>query len=140
MPKTQCDVAKVEIDKMIKLSATSIELVSFTVPRNRLEFFQDDLYPLTPGHGKPVLSAGQWFGGSTKEPELVNLQPSGMQPLSSAAKVVREKKYTFDPNPKKEVDLKEAVLSKFYSQMATQHKDPNAENKENKEVGDDEWE
>jgi len=40
-----------------------------------------------------------------------SLQPAGMQLLSNAPAIVREKKYKFDPNAKKEdtTDLKEKV-------------------------------
>jgi len=125
---------------MLKLSTTTVEPVSFTVPRNRLEFFQDDIYPPTIKYGVPSMTSPEWLSGAKTEPTLISLQPPGMQSITDAPKIVREKKYKFDPTkPKeKEVDLKEAVISKFYSQMTDLHKD-----KEHMlgsaEVAADEW-
>jgi len=141
LPKTQCDVANVEIDRFLKLSTTTVEPIYFSVPRNRLEYFQDDLFPLTPKFGEPVMSSSEWFQGANKEPQLISLKPEGLATLSNAPKIVKEKKYKFDPNKPKEVeiDIKEAVLSKFYSQMTDLHKDATPKDKGTQEVADDEW-
>jgi len=141
LPKHMCDVKKGEIDRMLKLSTTMVEPLGFTVPRNRLEFFQDDLFPPSPKFGTPTLTADQWLKGSKEKPKLVSLQPSGMQELSNAPKIVKEKKYKFDPTKpvEREVDLKDAVINKFYSQMTDVHKDKTAEKKADQEVADDEW-
>jgi len=140
LPKTQCDVTKVEIDRMLKLSTTTVEQITFTVPRNRLEFFQDDIFPPTPKFGQPLMSSSQWLSGSKTEPTLISLQPPGMQSLTDAPKIVREKKYKFDPTkPKEEVqDLKDAVINKFYTQMTDIHKDAE-HTKSSVEVAEDEW-
>jgi coronin-7 len=143
LPKNQCDVKKVEIDRMLKITTKQMEPISFSVPRNRLEFFQDDLYPPTPVSGVPTMTSAEWFSGSKKEPKLTSLQPNGMQPLSDAPKIVREKKYKFDPNKpveKDNQDLEEAVLNRFYTSMSTTHKDQDeAAKKAESEVKDDEW-
>jgi len=94
-------VTKVEIDRMLKLSTTTVEPITFTVPRNRLEFFQDDLFPPTTRYGEPSMTSSQWLSGAKTEPALISLQPPGMQPLTDAPKIVREKKYKFDPTKQK---------------------------------------
>lgn len=43
-----------------------------------MEYFQDDLYPLTKNTKNPVLTSTEWFQGNTKEPELISLQPPGI--------------------------------------------------------------
>jgi hypothetical protein len=71
-----------------------------------MEFFQDDLYPPTRDTSVPVLTADEWFGGKSKEPATLNLQPQGnkeliqiefvgMEPLSQAPVEKKVKKYDF---------------------------------------------
>jgi len=145
LPKSRCDVKKVEVAHLLKLTPTLIEPIVFTVPRTRLEFFQDDVYPPAPT-GEPALDSRAWFAGTTKEPTVKSLQPAGMQPLSSAPAIVREKKYKFDPNAKKEdtTDLKEKVLGNFYGQMMSHKEDAflaksQTPNEEGSGAADDEW-
>lgn len=144
LPKKRCDVKKVEVAHFLKLTPNLVEPLVFNVPRTRLEFFQDDIYPPA-ATGEPALTASAWFSGTTKAPVTKSLQPAGMQLLSNAPAIVREKKYKFDPNAKKEdtTDLKEKVLGKFYGQMMT-HKEEAFEKKKQEEEGsgaaDDEWE
>jgi hypothetical protein len=103
-----------------------------------MEFFQDDVFPPTPDLTKPTLSGAEWLQGKNRDPKLVNLQPSGMQALSDAPKIVREKKYKFDPTkpPEKEIDLKEAVLSRLHQNMSVKSA---KKEEEGDEVADDEW-
>ena len=62
-----------------------------------MEYFQDDLFPPTKKVA-PSMTSWEWLGGANKEPELLNLQPTGMKKLSEAPVEQKEKKYTFDPN------------------------------------------
>lgn len=82
-PKTAVDVAKVEVAKCLRLTARSIEEVSFTIPRNKTQFFQDDIYvdTLDP---TPVTLAEQWLNGDDTLPKRKSLRPEGMELLSEA--------------------------------------------------------
>jgi len=71
--KTNLDTSTCEIARLLKLTATAIEPISFNVPR-KSDIFQDDLYPPT-FSGEPSLSASEWFSGKNAEPKLVQLSP-----------------------------------------------------------------
>lgn len=47
LPKHMVDVKAVEINRMMKCTKSDIYPISFSIPRTRMEFFQDDLYPPT---------------------------------------------------------------------------------------------
>jgi len=81
--KTTCDVKKVEIGHSLKLSKDKIVPVTWKVPRKRVEFFQDDLFPPTRAN-KPLCSAKAWFDGENGVWEMIDLRPSDMTPLSEA--------------------------------------------------------
>ena len=79
LPKQNVDVKSVEIAKAFRLTPTSIQTVSFTVPRAKMEFFQDDIFQPTVQKWKATaLSPQDWLQGQNAQPELVDLQPSGM--------------------------------------------------------------
>ena len=81
LPKVTCDVRKVEIGRGVRLTASTVDQFTIRVPRTRTEYFQDDLYPLTPVTWKPVQSAQEWFDGcQSKEREKVDLRPTDMKP------------------------------------------------------------
>lgn len=44
LPKSLVNVREVEVTKMLKLTQNSIIPITFTLPRQRKEFFQDDIY------------------------------------------------------------------------------------------------
>ncbi|GAA5824548.1 hypothetical protein JCM5353_007239 [Sporobolomyces roseus] len=90
-PKTQSNVKEVEIVKSLRLTPGTVEVVSFTVPRMKTEFFQDDIFIPTRNREKPSMTSQEWLQGQNTPLEIVDLQPSGMKPLSQApapAKVV----------------------------------------------------
>ncbi|XP_070554407.1 coronin-7-like [Ptychodera flava] len=93
LPKITCDVKQVEIAKAIRLTQTTMEPITFTVPRVKMEYFQDDLYPETKVTWQPVMTACEWTSGENRQLNLQSLHPDGMKPLSSAPKVVVAKKY-----------------------------------------------
>uniref|UniRef100_A0A1Y1M7H8 Coronin n=1 Tax=Photinus pyralis TaxID=7054 RepID=A0A1Y1M7H8_PHOPY len=82
LPKNECDVSNVEFAKALRLTNNTIEPLSFTVPRIKMELFQDDLFPPTIVTWKPTLSSSEWFAGRNKEPLRVSLKPEGMDLLS----------------------------------------------------------
>ncbi|XP_011374774.1 coronin-7 isoform X2 [Pteropus vampyrus] len=84
LPKTECDVLEVEFARCLRLRQTSLEPVSFRLPRVRKEFFQDDVFPDTVVSWEPALSAKAWLGGANGQLRLLSLQPPGMTPVSQA--------------------------------------------------------
>lgn len=71
--KTNLDTSTCEIARLLKVTASAIEPISFNVPR-KSDIFQDDLYPPTFA-GEPSLSGAEWFSGKNAEPKLVQLSP-----------------------------------------------------------------
>lgn len=87
LPKSSCDVASIEVARILKLTPDSVVPLSFFVPRNDQlrEFFQDDLFPpvrnYSDDHDKATVE--DWVSGvKSFPPELKSLQPEGMVPLS----------------------------------------------------------
>jgi len=71
--KTSLDTSSCEIARLLKVTASAIEPVSFTVPR-KTDIFADDLYPPTYA-GEPTLSSAEWISGKKADPKLVSLAP-----------------------------------------------------------------
>lgn len=86
------DVREVEIARMLKLQADKLEPVKFIVPRQRKEYFQDDLFPPTRSSSKAALDSTAWLGGSDANPILEAICPAGMTAVSVAPPVEKEKK------------------------------------------------
>ncbi|XP_030567468.1 coronin-7 isoform X1 [Drosophila novamexicana] len=87
LTKNHCDVASVEFSKAYRLTNTTIEPLSFTVPRIKSELFQDDLFPPTRITWSATLSAEDWFACNDKIAAKVSLKPEGMDTLSSKQQV-----------------------------------------------------
>jgi len=123
LPKTMCNIKDCEISTWLRLCGDYAEQLHFTVPRTKTEFFQDDLFPPTRDTSVPVLTAGEWFDGKSEKPATINLQPTGMQPLSQAPVEKKEKKYDFRTEVSKDANkfTKEKFLSSYYTQMTGQH-------------------
>eukprot|EP01104_Vermistella_antarctica_P006127 TRINITY_DN1685_c2_g2_i1.p1 TRINITY_DN1685_c2_g2~~TRINITY_DN1685_c2_g2_i1.p1 ORF type:complete len:976 (-),score=325.29 TRINITY_DN1685_c2_g2_i1:639-3518(-) len=145
LPKQSCNVAKPELMRMLKLTPKgAIIPITFTVPRTRTEFFQDDLFPPVDDTATTSISPSSFFAGQNAAPNSLNLCPAGMTNLSDAPVIVREKKYSFNPLApvEKEVDLKEAVMSRFFTQMQ-EHKETDDQNFQTIETtdgcSDSEW-
>ncbi|XP_017470181.1 PREDICTED: coronin-7 isoform X3 [Rhagoletis zephyria] len=92
LTKNHCDVASVEFSKAYRLTNTTIEPLSFTVPRIKSELFQDDLFPPTRITWKPTMSADEWFACNDRKPIKLSLQPDGMEALSSIQQVTPAKR------------------------------------------------
>jgi len=72
-PKLAMDLSSCEIARLLKITGTGVEPISFTVPR-KSDIFQDDLYPPT-FSGEPTLTAAEWLSGKDGEPKLCKLEP-----------------------------------------------------------------
>ena len=80
LPKVVCDVKKVEIARGVRLTPSTVEQFVIKVPRTRLEYFQDDLYPPTRVTWESVYSAQEWFDGAGgREQNSVSLKPGDMK-------------------------------------------------------------
>lgn len=80
LPKIYCDIKSAEIGKAYRLTKDNrVERMSFTVPRVKLGYFQDDIYPDTLDRLRPYLSARDWFNGAKFEFSYVSLQPPNME-------------------------------------------------------------
>ncbi|OAV92610.1 hypothetical protein PTTG_04159 [Puccinia triticina 1-1 BBBD Race 1] len=96
--KQVLDIKAVEVARALRLTGSQVEVVSFKIPRNRSEFFQDDIFCDTRDLLTPTFKNGQdWFNlGQNKAQEdptekdlvegfaKINLQPVGMSKLSQA--------------------------------------------------------
>lgn len=84
LPKRHNDIAGVEIVRALRLTPSAVQVVSFSIPRAKADFFQDDVFPPTRDVEAPALTAEAWFRGENAESRRISLQPNGMQPLSQA--------------------------------------------------------
>eukprot|EP00339_Tiarina_fusa_P013227 CAMPEP_0117080112 /NCGR_PEP_ID=MMETSP0472-20121206/56527_1 /TAXON_ID=693140 ORGANISM="Tiarina fusus, Strain LIS" /NCGR_SAMPLE_ID=MMETSP0472 /ASSEMBLY_ACC=CAM_ASM_000603 /LENGTH=707 /DNA_ID=CAMNT_0004807625 /DNA_START=208 /DNA_END=2332 /DNA_ORIENTATION=+ len=148
MPKRFVDVKKVEIALMYKLTTKNVQPISFTVPRTRKEFFQDDIFSDCPTD-KPALDANAWFSGKDADRPLMSLQPAGMTKLSDAPAIERTSKYSFEAEQQKRKDgpvSKEQVMDGFFDKVTTDWKEGEvvvpvgaSYSELNDQVDDDEW-
>jgi len=118
LPKaTTVNVRNTELSQFVKLSGNTLERFALKVPRTRLEFFQDDIYPLCRSNDS-VISAGDWFSGRDGTPKYIDLKPQDMTPLSDAPKIVRKvRKFETITVEEDAADLKEKVVNRFHEKM-----------------------
>ncbi|PLW16623.1 hypothetical protein PCANC_10400 [Puccinia coronata f. sp. avenae] len=97
--KQVLDVKAVEVSKALRLTGNQVQVVSFRIPRNRAEFFQDDVFCETRDLLHPAYKNGRdWLhlhhthllhtddqeNQVIFPPAKVDLQPPGMSKLSQA--------------------------------------------------------
>ncbi len=146
LPKQSCDIREVEIARMLKLHSDRIEPVKFIVPRQRKEFFQDDLFPATRSTTRWSSAATEWAAGATVEPVLESVMPAGMTALSVAPAVEKEKKPTSAyflakaDEQKSQSNDAETIKDNLFKKVTSRFKeDETAKPAANTEVGDEEW-
>ncbi|KAJ8295074.1 Endoplasmic reticulum vesicle protein 25 [Rhodotorula toruloides] len=88
-PKTSNDIKAVEIVRALRLTPSTAEAVSFTVPRAKTEYFQDDIFVPTRDVTKPSMTAEEYLSGANKPLEIVDVRPEGMKLLSEAPAPVK---------------------------------------------------
>eukprot|EP01136_Pigoraptor_vietnamica_P033760 Opistho-1_new@96932 len=76
LPRSQCDVNKVEVGLFLKMSKDQVEQIAVQVPRKATKLFQEDLYPPTPT-GEPGCSNADWFEGKSVPIPTRSLKPEG---------------------------------------------------------------
>lgn len=89
IPKQLLNVMSVEIAACWRLTPDFIERVSFTVPRHKTEYFQDDIFCDTIDLTYPRAKGVEWIKEFTVlPPRMVSLKPAGVVALSNAPVVV----------------------------------------------------
>ncbi|OCF44702.1 actin cross-linking [Kwoniella heveanensis CBS 569] len=142
MPKRLVDVKKVEVAKALRLTAKTLEEVSFTIPRNKPDFFQDDIYQTTVDVESTVLIAAEWLSGKDVAPEKISLQPEGMTPLSQAPKTDSAAKKKFVPaaNVMSEEEKKRKEMDELFAKAKLdESSDEEEQEKRGIDPPDDDW-
>ncbi|KAH9815446.1 hypothetical protein DFH28DRAFT_892988 [Melampsora americana] len=88
-PKQLMNVKEIEVDRALRLTNNSVEIVSFSIPRNRMEYFQDDIFKDTLNLLEPTYQNGKEWIEAKEEDEvgmkhlkMVCLKPEGMGNVS----------------------------------------------------------
>eukprot|EP00795_Rhopilema_esculentum_P000897 gene898-10652_t len=84
--KDICNVREIEFARIVRITYSTMEQVSFTIPRVKKNFFQDDVFPPTRVKWQPSMSVDEWMGGANTPQERLDLRPSDMEPLHAAPK------------------------------------------------------
>ena len=63
----------------VRLTSNSVEQFTIKVPRTRLSYFQDDIYPSTICVEESAVRAGQWLQGENGQQKILNLKPPNMK-------------------------------------------------------------
>lgn len=74
-----CDVTKAEIAVGVRLTKNSVEGFTIQVPRTRLNYFQDDLYPHTLCVEEASITGEQWLNGENAFRKTQSLKPPNMK-------------------------------------------------------------
>lgn len=140
LPKMVCDIREVEFARAVRLGQSSIEMISFRVPRVKKEFFQDDLFPDTEVWWKAALTASSWLSGSNGRHEKMSLRPKDMTPVSEAPKEVPVRKYlpsSYYLEEKSDEQKKEELLSAMVAKLG--NRDDPLPQEAFEGVDEDEW-
>ena len=83
IPHKNClNVKEVEFARAYRLTLTTITPISFTVPRIKSNYFQDDIFPPTRALWTPAVGGSAWARGDDTQPAWVSLRPPGMSSVS----------------------------------------------------------
>ncbi|WWD15778.1 hypothetical protein CI109_100201 [Kwoniella shandongensis] len=141
-PKRMVDVKKIEVAKALRLTAKTIEEVTFSIPRNKPDFFQDDIYQSTIDIETPVLTAAQWLSGENAELKRIDLAPPNMTPLSQAPQTTSAAKKKFVPASdvlSEEAKKKKEMDELFAKAKMDESSDEEEETKHGLDPPDDDW-
>jgi hypothetical protein len=110
MPKRGLNTSKCEIMRFFKVfnSSALVEPISFIVPR-RVEGYQEDLFPDTPGP-EPALTGEEWASGKSSEPILVSLKDLASATTSGTEEMTAA---SAPGDTSKEVKMLEAEISRL---------------------------
>ncbi|KAG8854818.1 Coronin-like protein crn1 [Tulasnella sp. 330] len=115
LPRRALNVSECEIARAYKVYGTSVEPISFIVPR-KSDSFQADIFPPAPS-SEPALSASEFFSGKTAPRNLVDLD-SGTASTGAAPTTLHHQ-----PTPTKSATAP-ATLSAFAPEPVIIHKSP----------------
>lgn len=143
-PKNICDVANVEIAKGMRLCPGVLQPLSITVPRIKMEFFQDDIFPAVTPTWIPATSVEAFQKGDEfMTLKKYSLKPAHMKALSEAPIVSSTpKKYDFGTELKKEKSeeaKKEELLAAMSDKLELDRGKPLPQDQMDG-VDSDEWE
>jgi len=142
--KKYMNIPKVEINRAWVVCKDNIKSISFTVPRTKTEFFQDDIFCPTRDFEHPSMTIDEWKSGQLKPLNTINLCPEGMKPLSenNTAKVVKSTAHLI----RKDTDKKGSAKDEFVNQLMARviddedsDEDGNLEQDRMEGLDDDEW-
>jgi len=139
LQKDMLDVRKVEFAKAARLTKSSIELVSFTLPRVKVEYFQDDIFPDTRISWQPTLASAEWLNGDMSEVKKMSLKPNDMIKLSEAPKEApKAAKYSSKDilSEKSDEEKKSELIGAMMGKLDVDHK---LEQDHFEGVDEDEW-
>ncbi|XP_065668969.1 coronin-7 isoform X2 [Hydra vulgaris] len=125
LQKNLLDVSKVEFAKAACLTKNNIEIISFTLPRTKTEFFQDDVFPETRVTWEQSLSGDDWLDGNLLPQKRISLQPFGMLKLSEAPKELpKASKYCSQSilAEKSDEDKKTELINAMMGKLEVDHK------------------
>ncbi|WVR05042.1 hypothetical protein IAU60_002054 [Kwoniella sp. DSM 27419] len=141
LPKRMVDVKKVEVARSLRLTARTMEEVTFSIPRNKPDFFQDDIYQSTVDVESAVVSAADWLAGKNVPPGRISLQPEGMMPLSQAPKndSAATKKFVPAANVMSEEEKKRKEMDELFAKAKMDESSDEEEEKRGIDPPDDDW-
>ncbi|WRT66968.1 uncharacterized protein IL334_003933 [Kwoniella shivajii] len=141
LPKRTVDVKKVEIAKCLRLTAKTMEVVSFSIPRNKPEFFQDDIYVPTLDVESYANTAQEWLNGQNKAVPTVELRPEGMEALSQAPKIDSAAKKKFVPaaNVMSEEEKKKQEMDALFAKAKMDESSDEEIEQKGLAAPDDDW-
>lgn len=151
LPKQCANVKDVELRRMLKLHWDKVEPIRMLCPRNRKEYFQDDIYRPVKSISKPAMTAPQWIKGDNSAPVMEDLCPQGMELLSKAPEMKKASKPSSayflaqaqsSDSPNAKDQIKDSLFMKVRSRMTdepTPDEVGGGTGIDGDEVGDDEW-
>jgi len=81
MSKNAVDVRKVEVARGARLLLSDLENMTFKVPRVKMDYFQNDLFPPALLTWEPTVNSSDWFAGADVRAKFKVLKPADMEPL-----------------------------------------------------------
>ncbi|KAJ3117101.1 hypothetical protein HDU96_007890 [Phlyctochytrium bullatum] len=138
--KELLDIPAVEFNRAWRVTPTSVETVSFSLPRQKKQYFQDDVYP--PTKVVAPLEVDQWQSGGSVSFSFKSLCPAGMQPISAAPATPPSEVKSAKPRPvvEQEDDYGNTMMAKLRKlRMDEEDDDEDLPQDKNQGANDDEW-
>ncbi|KAJ3219531.1 Coronin-7 [Dinochytrium kinnereticum] len=139
LPKSSCNIPAVEVGRFWRVTPTAIESASLVMPRQRKQYFQDDLFP--PSRTvKEVVGFDEWLGGRKVEFVGVDLRPDGMVRASEAPESPgAERKVVVAQSALVEGDQGKSIMSRLKDLQKDDDDEEILPQDKQQGVADDEW-